>query len=221
MIMFSSKIKRFGRGLMSCGLVFCSAIFAASPARAAFHVWNLQELYSDSTGTLQFVELFTNSNTQTNFTVPRQIAVSNVGGTLTNTFTMPTSTLAATLNKTLLFGTAGLAAAGGPTPDYIIPNNFLFTGGGSINFFGANDGTYTALPTDGTQSRAWPFTGSTTGTNPVASINNAVNSPTNFAGQTGTVGVPEPSSVILVSLALGTFYSFSRRRNTQRAAGPI
>ena len=56
-----------------------------------------------------------------------------------------------------------------------MPTGFLFSGGGSISFFGANSGPYMALPTDGTMARS--FTGG----------NNVVNNPENFAGQTGKV----------------------------------
>ncbi len=202
--MFSSKRITTGLGLIAWVAVFCTATMNTSPARASAHLWNLQELYSNSSGTLQFIELFTTSATQTNFVTQRQIAVSNVGATLTNTFLVPQSTLPNTANRTLLFGTAGLQAAGGPTPDYIIPNNFLFTAGGSIAFFGANGGAYTALPTNGTASRIWATGG-----------NNTVNSPMNFAGQTGVVVIPEPTSMILVSLALGSIYSVSRRRKAK------
>jgi len=179
----------------------------ATPARAAFHLWNLQELYSNSSGTLQFIELFTTSNTQTNFSVVRSIAVSNVGATLTNTFNLPTGTLAPTANRSLLFGTAGIQAAGGPAPDYIIPNGFLFPAGGSIAFFGANGGAYTALPTNGVASRIWS-----------SGLNNTINSPTNFAGVTSAV--PEPTSLVLVPVALGSMYWRSRRRTLKSSAIP-
>ena len=33
----------------------------------------------------------------------------------------------------MLFGTVGFAALGLMQPDYIIPNNFIFPGGGTLN----------------------------------------------------------------------------------------
>ncbi len=192
-------------------VVFCASTMFATPASASAHLWNLQELYSNSSGTLQFIELFTTSTGQSNFVTPRSIAVSNVGATLTNTYNvLPLVTLpGSTANRSLLFGTAGIQAAGGPAPDFIIPNGFLFTAGGSINYFGAGDGPYTSLPTDGIASRIWG-----------GSSNNAINSPTNYAGQTGVVVVPEPTSVILVPLALGSMYWMSRRRKVKSVASP-
>ena len=203
---FSNKKMATRLGLVRCAVVLFAVSMIPSPARAAFHLWNLQELYSNSSGTLQFIELFTTSNTQTNFSVARSISVTNLAGTLTTSATLnPTRTLGPTANKTLLLGTAGLQAAGGPAPDFIIPDGLLFTGGGTIAFFGQNPGPYTALPTNGIASRIW------------GAGNNTINSPTNFAGQAGvvSVGVPEPTSIILVSLGLGSAYCVSRRRKAK------
>lgn len=183
----------------SLGVACFALMLSATPAKAAFHLWNLQELYSDSTGSLQFIELFAAFDSQ-QFVGGQQISVSNAGNTLTNTFTIPSNLPSSSTNKSFLLGTAGLQAAGGPTPDFIIPSNFLFTAGGSISFFGTNSGAYTALPTDGTASRIWG-----------GSTNNATNSPRNFAGQTGTV-VPEPTSLSMVALAIGGIFWTSRRR---------
>jgi serralysin len=183
-----------------CGMgsiAFALALFAPTPARAAFHLWKIDEVYTNSTGSLQFIEL-TDPFGGSNFVNGQSIQVSNVGNTLTNIFTIPGSSLpGSTLNHTLLLGTAGVHAAGGPTPDYIIPNDFLFTGGGTISFFGTNSGPYTALPTDGLLSRDF-----TTGTN-------ATNSPENFTGLIGTIS-PEPASLTLM-LAIGGFGLLRRR----------
>ena len=205
--MFSSK--RLMAGLISWPVVFFAAMMMTSPARAAVHLWNLQELYSNSSGTLQFIELFTTSSTQTRFDIQRTITSANVGGGMSSTFNVPLGLIGATANKSLLFGTAGIQAASGVTPDYIIPNNFLFAGGGTISFFGANGGAYTALPTNGTASRIWTGGG-----------NNTINSPTNFGGQTGVVVVPEPTSIVLVPLALGGMYWMSRRRKVKSLTSP-
>jgi hypothetical protein len=172
-----------------------------TPARAAFHQWNLNELYTNSTGTLQFIEMQTSVDFQDS-TNGQHITVTN--GT-SNTFNLmsnlPSST---TSNHFLLFGTAGIHAAGGPIPDFIIPNNFLFINGGTISFFGAGGSyapmAYSALPTDGTMSRIWG-----------GNSNNAVNSPTNFAGQTGVVVVPEPTTFVLAPLAFGSMFVAMRR----------
>ena len=147
------------------GLVLLVAAFAApafSPrAQAAFHLWNLNEIYSNSSGSLQFIELS-----------------------------------CSTANKKYLIGTAGIQAAGAPAPDVIVPNGFLFAAGGFISFFGANSGAYTAIPTNGSLSRTW--TGG-----------DAVNSPTNYAGQSGLIVIPEPATL---GLATGAVVCLLRRR---------
>jgi hypothetical protein len=183
------------------GLVVCVALFAgamATPsARAAFHLWQINEIYTNNTGSLQFIELRDTSGNQ-NFVGGQGIDVTNLANTITHSFTLPIGSLpGSTLNHSLLFATAGLQAAGGPAPDYIIPDGFLFSAGGTINFFGQNSGPYTALPTDGFMSRNW-----NAGTN-------GLNSPTNYAGQTGSV--PNPG-VLALAAAGGVLGLGSRRR---------
>lgn len=184
-----------------CAAAALTALFAApATSQAAFHLWNITEVYTNSSGTLQFIELKDPAGFQ-QFVGSQQISVTNTGNTITHSFTLPPATLPGnSLNHSLLFGTAGLAAAGGPVPDYILPDNFLFAAGGSISFFGANGGGYTALPTDGTLSRTW-------------NGGNAVNTPTNYLGQTGTVVVPEPATFGLFSTFGAALAVFGGRRN--------
>ncbi len=158
-------------------ILLCALISTASGfSHAAFHLWAIVELYSDASGTLQFIEFSTAFSGQ-EFVAGHAITVTNVAGTQTNTFTLPNNLPTGTANRRFLIGTAGIQAAGGPPPDYIMPNGFLFTDGGTISFFGTNSGPYTALPTNGTLSRT--FGGG-----------DAANSPTNFAGMTGAVTPP-------------------------------
>jgi serralysin len=189
------------RGFVFFFAFSCLAGFVAQ-AHAAFHLWAIREIYTNSSGNLQFIEMFDVNGSQ-QFTTGQQIGISNVGNTQTHTFVMPSDTASPTFNHALLFGTAGLTAAGGPTPDFIIPDGFLFSGGGTINFFGANSGAYTALPTDGNNSRAFP-----------ASTNQA-NTPQNFAGTVGHV-VPEPATAMLsFSAGICLLFVVSRRRHAR------
>src|SRR4051794_39704318 len=70
------------------GLVFAAAIGAAAltqQAQGAFHLWQLNEVYSNSSGSLQFIELQDVFGGQ-QFVANLQVQVSNVGNTQTHTF---------------------------------------------------------------------------------------------------------------------------------------
>lgn len=195
--MHAASLTRSASRLLCGMVVLCVLALGATPARAAFHLWQITEIYSNASGTLQFIEMRDDFGFQ-DFISGQQIQVSNISNTQTNTFTIPTDTPGPTLGRSLLFGTAGLQAAGGPAPDFIIPNGFLFTAGGTLNFFGLNGGAYTALPTDGLLSRTW-------------GDGNAINTPTNFRGERGQV--PAPGTMLLAAGA-GWLSAGARRRRT-------
>ena len=144
-------------------------LVVAASAQAGHHLWDFTEMYSNASGSVQFIEMFTAVNGEAGvgpFTV--------VAGA--NTFNFVTSLGNPTLNTHLLIATAGFGGLpGGVTPDYFIPGNFFATGGGTLNYAGGVDvWNYGTVPTDGVSSLL--RNGST-----------AVNSPTNFANQTGSV----------------------------------
>ena len=144
-----------------------------------YHVFHINEVYSNTEGTVQFIEFAGDADGQDEW-AGHTITSSN--GITTNTFNIPTNLPSEVTNgKSVLVATQGFADLGIVTPDYIIPNGFLFTTNGTVSFPGMIGGTitYTALPVDGTLSLNRD---SSTG----------VNSPANFAGNTSTV----PSSAI-------------------------
>ena len=150
----------------------------SASSHSAFHLWVINEVYSNADGTLQFIELSTTFGSQQFLA---GAAISSTQGATTNTFTFPNNLVGDSANKKFLIGTAGIAAAGGPAPDYIMPNGFIFTTNVAINFSGGASVTYPSIPTDGTLSI--DAFGST-----------ATNSPTNYAGATGTVVAPNPGT---------------------------
>lgn len=166
------------------GVMLALALLTASPAQAAFHLWEIREVYTDASGTNQFIEFFSPFGGQ-QFVGGQSITVSS-GGT-NHVFTIPTHLPGDSGNKAFIVGTLSITNFGAPKPDYIIPNNFVFPGGGNLNFF-VGSGPYTALPTDGVLSRTWVGGG------------NAVNSPRNFAGQSGTISIPTVNSPPVVSI---------------------
>src|ERR1700730_15559707 len=77
--------KSLTRVLMLAAAVLCAATMIPSPARAAFDLWSSQEIYTNSSGSLQFIELTDSRPTDTtgfqNFVNGQTINVSNVGAT--------------------------------------------------------------------------------------------------------------------------------------------
>jgi hypothetical protein len=182
-----------------------ATLLTCSQAGAAFHLWQIRELYTNLDGSVQFIELFTSSSSQ-QFVGGRQIQITQQGTGTVHTFTIPADLPGDSSGRAFIIGTANLPTFGGPTPDFTIPatfapdnSAFLFPNGGTISFFGANSGAYTALPTNGTLSYTFP-TGTT-----------AVNSPRNFSNTTGTV-VPEPTTWGLLGLGGLAVTAFFRRR---------
>jgi hypothetical protein len=54
-----------------------------------------------------------------------------------------------TADRRVLIASQGLADLGIITPDYVFPNQFLFTGAATLGFSGVDSVNYAALPTDG------------------------------------------------------------------------
>ena len=145
---------------------------AALEAGAAFHLWTMNELYSNADGSVQFLEL-------TAVTGGQQFLA---GHTLVagSAFIFQSNLPGDTSGRRMLIATQGFAALGVVTPDYVVPNGFFSRAGGTIDFAESSDTwTHPALPADG--SLSLNRNGGT-----------AVNSPRNFAGQTGTVTVTPP-----------------------------
>ena len=171
----------------------CLACFAvnARPAMVSFHDWNITEVYSNADGTLQFIEWFTSSNNQ-------HLLAGHVVTSDSKTYTFPINLpLTSTAGQHYLMATSGFAALpGAPLPDYIIPDGFIDTTGDTLRRRTSPVGTIWEtfsfgpgeLPTDGIGSLVCAVhTG-----NACSSTAVEVNSPTNFAGQSGSVSPPQP-----------------------------
>ncbi len=157
-------------------------------AQASFHLWRVNEIYSNADGSVQFIELLAFSAGQQ--FISNHTITSSQPGAQTKTYTFPTNlpgdTAVAgdgggyygggyTEYKSFLIGTQGFAALNVVTPDYIVPNGFLFTTNGTITFGeGADIVSYASLPTTG-------------GLSINAAGASSLNSPTNFAGTMGFV----------------------------------
>lgn len=140
-------------------------------ARAGHHRWDLSEVFSDSSGAVQFVELFSANDGEPNL---NGFSVTSGSGTFTFVGNLPSS---ATANTWVLVGTSAFAlASGAPAPDYVLPDNFFDPAGDTLNYAGVDTWVVSGVPTDGVNSlhRA-------TGV--------GTNSPTNFAGTSGSIDV--------------------------------
>ena len=172
--------------------IFAAILVAAFaiPAQASFHLWYVNEAFSNADGSVQYIELMAAASGQ-QFVAGHTIRVTQ-GGT-THSYTLPSNLPGDTAEgsgdptyggyygggttyKTMLIATQGFAALNVVTPDYVVPNGFLFVDGGTINWGeGSDTWTYPGLPTDG---RARYRDGTL-----------ASNSPQNFAGTIGSVSL--------------------------------
>jgi Repeat of unknown function (DUF5648) len=179
------------------------ALFAAT-ATAEFHTFQIEEMYSNADGTVQYVVLHESRgmNGESHLTGVPLISTPSSG--VANTFIflkdLPggsgmcgyyTCTPSPTANKRVLIVTAGLLALGQINADYVIPNGFLATNGGTLNYGDVDSITYAALPTDGVNAL---YRDGTTHQNLA----------TNFAGASATV-VPGPPTVTVVEYHHATF----------------
>lgn len=173
-------------GLLSWGLKEPNSVAAYSPPNvgavapnANFHLWQIKEIFSCANGSIQFVEMVTTFDGQHVLNGHELRATS---GAQTRSFFFPSNSSTPTENKSLLIATSGFGSLpGGITPDFTLTSSLIFTNGaaGSVSLIGANTLSYGAgqLPLDGINSLSQ---GGVTG----------VNSPTNFAGQTGSISCP-------------------------------
>jgi uncharacterized repeat protein (TIGR01451 family) len=171
-------------GLLLAGVKTPQAAAYAPPSvgeampNASFHFWQINEIFSCPDGSIQFVEMTTNSTGQ-EFLQTHELRATS--GAQTESFIFPNnSPNYTTTPKSLLIATAGFGSlSGGVTPDFILPPNFIFTtGSGSVELVGAATTpiSYSSggLPLDGKTSLGQ--SGAT-----------GVNSPRNFAGQQGSI----------------------------------
>jgi len=184
-----------------------------SAAKATFHLWQADEVYSSADGKIQFIELTTSTSGQNLFGTEQVSLVSTSGangtGTILNILNLgPDLSSSNTAGHHLLLATPGFAALSGVTPDFTIPVSTLFLSGGSIHFHSdiaaENSETlnYGALPTDGTHSLNRLNLANQT-------LTSGLDTPTDFAGTTGAVA-PEPATLSVV--AVGAVGLLARRR---------
>lgn len=166
--------------LFVCLFTIGSSVFAGG------HLWDINELYSNFDGTIQFVELHVPMSAANELFMVNKWIRSTVTGA---EFVFPENLSGSTAFAHLLIATQGFAnLPGAPTPDYILPDNFMALSGDTITWFTYDVWNYPnpALPIDGVMSIQKDL-----GTGQLIL---AANTPTNYSGATGSVdaGGPPP-----------------------------
>jgi len=152
-------------------LLLLAFSLAATGANATFHLWRMTEVYSNADGSVQYLELATSNSGEG---LLSGHVLTSARGNEVNYLSFPNDLQGDTGGKTFLIGTAGFAALGLVTPDYVVPNGFFFVNGGSLNFADVDGWVHPALPGNGAKSLSRDGTVVTS-------------SPQNFAGETGTI----------------------------------
>ncbi|MEP7182871.1 MAG: hypothetical protein ABI886_11850 [Betaproteobacteria bacterium] len=125
---------------------------AAPAAEATFHTFRIEQVYSNADGSIQYVMLHEASNAGGQ-NLWAGHALMATAGTSTKTFAfsanLPSS---ATADRRVLVATAAFAAAAGIAADYTMPDRFVPTAGGQLDFAGVDAIALPPLPTDGTNA---------------------------------------------------------------------
>jgi len=201
----SKRTNQLGTGIAA---VVLAGIAPAS--RAANHAIDINEVFSNADGTVQYVELIARANNQTNLP-PTRIDAQNADGTVTTLvfdFTAQFPDLNA--GETILIASPGFEGAVGFAPDFVMPANGLIptTNGRVIYFrhsnnteldavaygaFTGNNGVFGApaptLPTDGCTSLTRVVNGQN---NANDFVNNQFGTPMRNDGTTVTLECPPP-----------------------------
>jgi hypothetical protein len=186
-------------------ILWLFSVLAAPAAWASFDFFQIEEIFSNADGTVQYVVLHEVAGMNGENFLAGHTFISTSGGT-TQTFTFPTNLPGGmqgpygegpspTAFARVLIATQGFAQLGLVTPDYVIPNGFIPLANGTINYAGVDQVSYTALPTDG--ASAVNRSGMT-----------LQNLATNFAGQSGSVTAAPPQVAVAVEYyyAVWNFY---------------
>lgn len=160
------------RWLMAAVLVLTAPV-----ASATFHTFQIDEIYSNADGSVQYLVLQEAAGFGgQNFLGGHTLTSTHSGASKMFPFgtDLPSS---ATAGTRVLIATQGFATLGLVAPDYVIPNGFLATDGGTVNYAGVDQVIYASLPTDGVHAID-------------RNGNTVQNVATNFGGNSASVSAP-------------------------------
>ena len=148
----SSNIPAFHRNLLACcaGILLAAAATTASALPGTFQI---DQVFSDAAGQVQFVVIYDRGMRDCDSGEERwagEVLRSSGGSQPAQSFVFPTNLpTCRTSDQRILIASQAFAALGVLTPDYVIPNGFVPIPDGVIDFAGVSRVTYTSLPNDG------------------------------------------------------------------------
>jgi hypothetical protein len=210
--------------------VALAVAFLAAPLRAgaASHLWRFEEFFSTADRKVQYIEMreIGGSEIETNIS---EHWYATTGYNQDHSQLLGYDLPFGTANKRFLVGTQSYAVKAAqedlPAPDYILPDGFFDPAGDTIVWWFYQTLTIPpdTMPSNGTHSLHLKNPA-----NPSLGFKTGPNSPTNFAGETGTLGgaIPIPatspwgivSSVALLLLATWAIALRSHRLRRGRSA---
>jgi hypothetical protein len=194
-----------------CFAIATAVLCAAGPASAASHLWRFHEFYSSSDRKVQFIEMHEIGGSQIETNISEHWYATN-GFNQDHSQLLGSDLPFGTAFKKFLVGSESYAALEGvPEPDYVLPDGFLDPDGDTVVwwFYQTIVIPPGVMPSDGYNS--------ITVVDPAApTYSVGPNSPTNFAGETGSIpasAVPSvsPWAGALAGLALGAAAWIGRR----------
>ncbi|GAB5499604.1 MAG: hypothetical protein PsegKO_19150 [Pseudohongiellaceae bacterium] len=158
-------------------IVSLASVFGISlPALSQAQDWSISEVFTNSDGDVQYVELSSDSSDQGALSGLTMVSMNDND---THEFVLDSDLAGETAGASLLLATSGFVSLTGLTPDYTLPDGFVPLPGGSLNFAQETDTLeYVAgqMPLNGVQALSGDLL-------PV------IPGPTNFAGLSASVSV--------------------------------
>jgi hypothetical protein len=178
-------------------LLVLASLAAPDPAAAASHLWRFSEFYSSPDQSVQFIEMVEIGGSQIETNISNHWYATN-GYNQDHSELLGTDLPFGTAFKRFLVGTESYAALEGvPEPDYVLPDGFLDPDGDTVVWWFYQTLTIPpgVMPSDGVQSLHVTIP-------PSVSFSTGANSPTNFAGETGSIEPPLVPALPLPPAAL-------------------
>ncbi len=155
----------------------------AGSAHANSHLWRFNEFYSSPDRSIQFIEMLEFAGSYNEVNIANHWFATNTYN-LDHLDLLGSNLEFGTANKKFLVGTESYAALPGvPAPDYVLPDGFMDPNGDTVHWWTYQTFSFGSVPIDGVNSLNLNFF-------EPGDVSIGQNSPTNYAGETGTVVLP-------------------------------